>query len=215
MIRIGIAEDNHAFRNTLVEALNCFESVEVVFTAQNGKDAIRQLLQLSTPVDVVLMDIDMPHMNGIEATSRIQALTPDTKVIMLSIFDQEDQILNAIINGASGYLLKGEHPNEIVRAIEDVMAGRLPMSPGIAAKALRLIREKTGNVHPPEDYNLTAREMEILELIADAKSYKEIADQLFISEKTVRNHIHNIYSKLKVSSKAEAMKLIHRENWFA
>ena len=132
MIKLGIAEDNTTFRDTLVEALELRSGIEIAFAARNGKDALHRTMQLNQPPEVILMDIDMPQLNGIEATRRLTSIAPQTKVIMLSIFDQEDQIFEAILSGASGYLLKGESPDEIVRAIHDVLAGRLPMSPAIA-----------------------------------------------------------------------------------
>lgn len=214
MIRIGIAEDNTVFRNTLSEALSLYGEFELVLNARNGKDAIHQLMQLTEPPEIMLMDIEMPGIDGIETTARFKHLAPDTKVIMLTIFDQDEQILLAIQNGASGYLLKGERPASIKNAIEQVLEGRLPMSPKVAGKALELIRGKSNNSHIPQDFNLTTRETEVLKLIAEACTYKDIAEQLFISEKTVRNHIHNIYQKLQVKSKAEAIKLAHQQKWF-
>ncbi len=215
MIKLAIAEDNTTFRKTLCDALGMFDDVEVLFASKNGKELIHTFLQADIPADVVLMDIDMPVLNGISATAKLKILVPNVKVIMLSIFDQEEMVFDAILAGASGYLLKGEKPQNIHRALHDVMENRLPMSPVIASIALGMIRGRSSNSSTPESFELTKREIEILALLAEAKSYKTIADELTISEKTVRNHIHNIYGKIQVSSKAEAVKLAIENKWFA
>ena len=214
MIKIAIAEDNVAFRDTLCDVLSMFDDVEVLFTSHNGKSVVHKFLQSNVPPDVVLMDIDMPIVDGISATAKLKALAPGVKVLMLSMFDQEEMVFDAILAGASGYLLKGEKPQHIHRALHDAIENRLPMSPAIASIALNIIRDKSCQSSTPESFALTERELEVLALLAEAKSYKAIAEVLNISEKTVRNHIHNIYGKIQVSSKAEAIKLALENNWF-
>lgn len=213
MIRVGIAEDNPRLRKTLTEALTNMPGVELLFSAKDGKEIIQLCAQASIRPDAILMDIEMPNLDGIGATSVLKRQFPDIRILMLTIFDQHDKIFDAIAAGASGYLLKGETPTRIVRALEDALEDRLPMSPEIARIAVGArIEERKQNL--PEDFSLTTREIEILQLLAEAKSYKEIAAQLIISEKTVRNHIHHIYQKIQVSSKAEAIHLAHKNQWF-
>lgn len=213
MIRVAIAEDNSRLRKTLSEALALFEDVDMLFSAKDGKEIVHKCAKSDQLPEVILMDIDMPNLDGIGATSIMQNQFPEVKILMLTIFDQDDKIFDAISAGASGYLLKGETPQRIVRAMEDALENRLPMSPEIARIAVQGRIEKTG-VKVPSNYNLTSREVEILELLSKAKSYREISELLFISEKTVRNHIHNIYKKIQVSSKAQAIHLAHKNEWF-
>lgn len=213
-IRIAIAEDQPKLLKTLREALQFFEEVEVAFEAINGKELLQKLMQSVRLPEVILMDIEMPIINGIEATQQVKANYPDINILMLTVFDDAEQIFQAILAGASGYLLKGERVTKIVQAIQDVQEGRLPMSPDIAGKALQLMRSIPASEKTPQDFGLTKREVEILEYIAQAWSYQKIADKLFISPSTVRNHIHKIYSKIHVSSKAEAVQLVMKHQWF-
>ncbi len=165
--------------------------------------------QLSSNVpDIILMDISMPVMDGIEATKRIHHLFPQVKIVMLTIFDDAEKIFDAILAGATGYLLKDEKPAKILAAMEEAMEGGAPMSASIALKSLALIRGKNSeSSEEKKEFNLSKREVEILELIAKGENYHQIADKLFISPKTVRKHIENIYSKLQVHTKIEAIKM--------
>ena len=212
MIKIAIAEDNPRLRSTLVEALKSFEDVEFLFAAKNGKDLIHLCAKEKKLPDLVLMDIDMPVMHGIEATTRMKKQFPQTRIMMLTIFDQDDKIFDSIAAGADGYLLKGEQASRIQQAIRDCMEDRLPMSPYVARIALKLTHKPQKSA--PGDFNLTAREIEVLKLLTEGKSYQEVASELFISEKTVRNHIHSIYKKIQVSSKAQAIHKAYSEHWF-
>ncbi len=176
--------------------------------ATNGQEAMDQLAK--HPVDVVLMDINMPMMNGIEATQKLKSLYPEVKVVMLTVFDENDKIFDSILAGASGYLLKDAKTVRIVEAIEDVLDGGAPMSPEIATRILGLLRhQKTGELQKQQakKFNLTDRELEILKAIASGAQYNQIAEQLFISPKTVRKHIENIYGKLHVHNKVEAIQV--------
>jgi DNA-binding NarL/FixJ family response regulator len=153
--------------------------------------------------DVILMDIDMPGTNGIDAAAIVKAVSPQTQVIMLTVFDNEDKIFNAIRNGASGYLLKHTPPSEIIDSIFDVNKGGSPMTANVARKVLQYFQSQP-KAHK-EDYNLSARELQIVKGLVSGYSYKAIAAELYISIDTVRSHIRRIYEKLHVNSKTEAV----------
>ena len=203
-IRIAVVDDNPMLLRTVTRNLALFSEVQIVCTAMDGEQAIRQT-EKHQP-QVVLMDIEMPVLDGITATARIRHQWPQTKVLMLTVFDRDDKIFEAIKAGASGYLLKDERPARIVQAVEEVLAGGAPMSPGIALKTLNLLRQQTivddsvekslRTLQSPETFALTTREVEILELVVDGQTPGQIGDRLFISASTVRKHIENIYGKL-------------------
>jgi DNA-binding NarL/FixJ family response regulator len=160
-------------------------------------------------------------MNGIQAAFEVyQRYGDEIKIIMLTVFDQEDKIFDAIQAGASGYLMKDEKPITIINAINEVLSGGSPMSSMVASKIVDLLRKKSVKVADnqeisvrPEDFEITKREFEILQLISKGMSYKQIAEQLFVSDKTIKKHIENIYNKLHVNSKYEAMQFAQRYNW--
>jgi DNA-binding NarL/FixJ family response regulator len=208
-IRIGIAEDVPHLQKVIAENLSNFEGVEHVFTANDGNDLLKQLKQHT--VDLILMDINMPNMNGIEATQKIRAQYPQVKIVMLTVFDIGDYIFQAILAGANGYLMKDSKPSKLFAAIEEAMEGGAPMSPHIATKALQLIRgNRTEPIPENNTFELSKREIEILEHLAKGDTYQQIADKLFISPKTVRKHIENIYGKLQVHNKVEAIDVAKR-----
>lgn len=205
-IKVGLVEDNPQLAQSLKENISSFENVEVLFVAYNGQDALQKLFSCNP--DIILMDINMPVMNGIEATKRIKHQFPNIKIIMLTIFDDGDNLFNSILAGATGYLLKDENPGRILVAFEEAMEGGSPMSPVIATKSLQLIRGKNPDgIQKGNEYNLTKREIEILELIAKGETYLQIANKIFVSPKTVRKHIENIYVKLQVHNKVDAVRL--------
>ncbi|MEL6631207.1 MAG: response regulator transcription factor [Bacteroidota bacterium] len=218
MLQIAIIDDQPQLIRQLQDACALFDEVEVVFTAINGQQAIERMEDVEAQPDVILMDIEMPRMDGIEATKIIRAQFPDTQVLMLTVFDDETHIFQAILAGACGYILKGEKPSRVLQAIEDAHEHRMPMSPIIAAKAIQYLREELPTRHQARvslsDYQLTPRELEILKLLSQGKTYPQIAEQLFISRKTVRNHVHNIYQKMSVKSKAEVITLANQNKWF-
>jgi len=188
----------------------------VVFTANDGEDAVHKMTTLPTKPEVILMDIEMRKVNGIEATRQIKARFPNVKIIMLTVFEDETNIFEAIKAGADGYLLKDEKPQKIIRAIQNAHEGRLAMSPLVAMKTLELLRQipEPAQLSTPQDYQLTKREIEILEHLSKGKTYQVIAKELFISPKTVRSHIENIYKKLNVHSKVAASEVALRNKWF-
>ena len=206
LIKIGIAEDHQYALNALLSRLKGFDDIEVCLLAKDGKDLLEQLS--FSPVDLVLMDIEMPRMDGITATREVKELFPEIKVLMLTTFDDDEKIFNAILAGASGYLLKEEAGNELHQAIINTVQGGAAMSASIALKALQYIK-KTAAPEPALKNNtpslLTHRETEILEALKNGWGYKQIAARFFISEGTVRKHIENIYQKLQVHSKLEAV----------
>jgi len=212
--RIAIAEDQPKLLQTLLEALAIFEEVEVAFVAENGKQMLEKLQQAVILPSVILMDIEMPIMDGIATTEAVSNQFPNIKIIMFTVFDDTEKIFQSIVAGASGYLLKGDRTHKLVQAVIDAQEGRLPMSPSIAAKSLQLMRSIPSSEKTPQDFGLTNREIEILEHLSQAWSYQKIADTLFISTSTVRNHIHKVYQKIHVSSKAEAVQLVMKNRWF-
>ncbi|OFY67294.1 MAG: DNA-binding response regulator [Bacteroidetes bacterium RIFCSPLOWO2_02_FULL_36_8] len=203
-IKVAIAEDNLNLARSVRENISSFESAEVLFIAENGKELLQKIT--TCVPDIILMDINMPEMDGIEATKAVKHHFPDVKIIMLTIFDEEEKIFQSILAGATGYLLKDDKPSKIISALEEAMNGGAPMSPVIASKALQMIRGKRTET-PGNNFNLTKRELEILELIAVGNNYQKIAGTLFISPRTVRKHIENIYTKLQVHNKVEAIQI--------
>jgi DNA-binding NarL/FixJ family response regulator len=206
MIRIAIVEDINRIAETLQEKILLSSDFTIVARATTGKEII-QHLQKNHSVDVIIMDINMPEMNGIEATAFITNRWPNIKIIMSTVFDDEQNLFNAIMAGASGYLLKDEPPQKIHRSIYEALEGGAPMSPLIAKKALSMIKTGIPEESKKEiiDYGLTEREIEVLEHLSKGLSYEQIADNLFISYGTIRKHVENIYRKLKVNNRIEAI----------
>jgi len=212
-ISIGIVDNEPGLIRILQENLQRNTNIDVIFTANSGKDAIDKLDKLLP--DVILMDIDMPIMNGITATTIISKNYPSVKVIMLTVMDTESVIFDSIMAGARGYLTKDSPIEKLLIAIEECLDGGAPMSPGIAFKAIDLIKKSNQNNKKEgvyETFGLTNREIEIMEKIAEGKTYKQIGDELFISPSTVRKHIENIYGKLRVHNKTEAINLFKFKN---
>lgn len=206
MIKIAVVDDIKTVRTTIVNKIKLSKDMDVVKEFSNGKEALHAVMQ-GLDVDIIIMDIEMPDMDGIEATEKILAKYATTKILMCTVFDDETNLFRAICAGAKGYLLKDEKPEKIHRAIFETMEGGSAMSASIALKSLNLIKNATVNVKQVinPDSNLTKREMEMLELIAKGMSYEEVANNTGISYGTVRKHIENIYKKLNVHSKLEAV----------
>lgn len=204
-IKLGIAEDNPNLIRSVLEKITLFNEVEVLWVACNGLEVLEKITNQQP--DVILMDINMPEMNGVEATKKLKNHYPNVKVIMLTVFDENEKIFSSILAGASGYLLKDEKPARLLAALHEAIDGGAPMSPIIAQKSLQLIRSIGNEPQPSIDFGLSQREMEILEKISEGSNYQEIAEKLFIAPKTVRKHIENIYRKLQVHNKVEAIQL--------
>jgi DNA-binding NarL/FixJ family response regulator len=211
-IRIAIAEDNSYALKVIQEKLNNLPEITVNVVAGNGQDLLDKLPGAGR-IDLVLMDIEMPLLDGIETTRRLKKQFPGVKVLMLTIFDDDDKILEAILAGADGYLLKEERARKIIQAIEETLDGGAGMSPGIARRVLKMMQnnapEKPSGAIQPTD--LTRREIEILEQLKAGMSYEKIGENLFISYGTVRKHIENVYRKMQVHNKVDAVQKAIRE----
>jgi len=205
MIKIAIAEDITKLAEALQEKIEFGVEFKVSSISSNGKELIERL-EKKHSIDVIIMDINMPEMNGIQATEIITSRWPNIKVIMSTVFDDDKNIFDAIMAGASGYMLKDEPPVKVHRAIYEALEGGAPMSPMIAKKALSLLRNGVPQQEVSEDYELTKRELEVLEQIAKGLSYDQISSNLFISYGTARKHVENIYKKMKVHNKIEAIE---------
>ena len=217
MTYVAIVDDKKSLRTALQDRLNAFDNYEVLFTAENGKDFLEKMVEARKTIspDVVLMDIDMPIMNGIEAVAQGKDRYPNSKYLMLTIFDEDDKIFSAIKAGADGYLLKDEPVEKIKEAIINLLNEEgAPMSPSIARRALNLLMNAKVDIKETPandlDYNLTEREKEILLKLIDGLEYKEIAQDINVSPNTIRNHVTKIYKKLHVTSRAQAMKLFSK-----
>jgi len=207
MIRIGIAEDIERLAITLKQKIELASDFQVSLIAKHGEDLMDKMSE-NHNIDVIFMDINMPIMNGIKATEKIAQRYPKVKVIISSVFDDEDNIFDAILAGATGYLLKDDKPDDIHRSIYQALDGGVPMSSEIAQKALSLIRNGKPSKLKKVDYGLTVRETEILKHLSTGLQYQQIADNLFISKGTVRKHVENIYKKLQVNNKVEAIQKV-------
>ncbi|MCZ7608547.1 MAG: response regulator transcription factor [Ignavibacterium sp.] len=208
IIKIAIAEDNDFLAKSLIEKLSLFpDRFSMKFRAKNGSEIVDYIAVSDLP-DVILMDIEMPVMNGISAAAQISERFPEIKIIMLTVFDDEDKIFKAIKSGASGYLLKDESVEKIVESIDMVLNGGAPMSATIASKTLKLLKQSSDIIQEDskEDFKLSKREVEVLELLKKGFDYNQIAEKLFISPFTVRKHIENIYKKLQVNNKMQAVQ---------
>lgn len=213
MIKIAIVDDNSFLIKTAQEKLSFFDDFTLKFTAENGVDLIEKLAK-NHNIDLILMDIEMPKMNGIDATSFVKQKYPQIKIIMLTVFDNDENIFNAIKAGADGYLLKEVHPKDLHQGILDTMQGGATMTPSIAMKTLKLFRNPVDFelVANCEDIKLTVREIEVLEQLSKGLKYNLIAENLFLSVGTIRKHIENIYTKLQVHNKLEAIQKARNNN---
>jgi DNA-binding NarL/FixJ family response regulator len=201
-IHVLIADDHTLFRDGLVALLNSVEDIEVVATAEDGKGAI-QRASVTQP-DVILMDILMPEINGIEATREIVRTSPHIGVVMLTMFEDDESVFEAMRAGARGYILKGADQDEVLRAIRAVARGEALFGPSIATRLMDFLTppDQTAPQAFPE---LTDREREILSLIAQGDNNSEIAKKLNVTLKTVRNHVSNIYNKMQVTDRVQAV----------
>jgi DNA-binding NarL/FixJ family response regulator len=203
-ISVALFEDNYLLRDSYYQLINGTPGFTCVGAFDNAADIIFKMKR-SRP-DVVLMDIDMPGISGIEAVQIIKQNFKDVHIIMQTVFDDNDKIFNAIQAGADGYILKKTPPAKILEAIIEVQTGGAPMTPGIAAKTLQLFRSGLKPLPDKKEAQLTERQKEILEGIVSGMSYKMIAEKLSLSVDTIRYHVKNIYETLQVHSRFELMK---------
>jgi DNA-binding NarL/FixJ family response regulator len=206
-IKLAIIDDNSFLIKAIKEKLSFFEDIQIKFSALNGAELLTKLDE-NHNLDVLLMDIEMPVLNGVEATAIVKQKYPHIKVIMLTAFDNDENIFNAIKAGADGYLLKEVNPTDLHQGIIETLNGGAAMNPSIALKTLKLLRNpidfdaKTEE----EEIKLSTREIEVLEQLSKGLNYNQIADNLILSPSTVRKHIENIYTKLQVHNKLEAIQ---------
>ncbi|HEX5651724.1 MAG TPA: response regulator transcription factor [Chitinophagaceae bacterium] len=201
-IRVAIFEDNRSLRESLYNLLETSEQFTCVGAFAHCERVIENIEE--TQPDVILMDIELPMVNGIEAVRLIRDKYPDVKILMETIFEEDEKIFQSICNGAQGYILKNTPPKEILNAIQEIYEGGAPMSPIVASKVLRMFKSNLSR-EANNSFDLSSREKEILKCLVEGMSYKMIADTCFISADTVNGHIKNIYKKLQVHSKGEAV----------
>ncbi len=200
-ITVSIVEDNRQVRESLAVLLNGGGNTRCVGAYSSGEDALAGVVQKKP--DVVLMDINLPGMSGIECVRRVKAQLPKTQILMFTMYEDDEKIFQSLVAGASGYLVKRTSPAELLKAIEEVHSGASPMSGKIARTVVEYFQKLRTEI-PTQTY-LSKREEEILILLAKGYRYKEIADALAIGFETVRSHLKNIYEKLHVTSRTEAV----------
>ncbi|HYV90519.1 MAG TPA: response regulator transcription factor [Chitinophagales bacterium] len=201
-IRVAIFEDNTQLRDGLFKLIEASSGFTCVGAFANGEDIVR--VTSAVQPDVILMDIEMPVVNGIDAVRLVKANFPEIKILMETIFEDDEKIFQSICNGAEGYILKSMPPEEILSSIREIHEGGAPMSPIVATKVLKMFKSNL-TAEADDSFNLSVREKEILKCLVEGMSYKLIADTCFISTDTVNGHIKNIYKKLEVHSKGEAV----------
>lgn len=211
--RILLVDDQPLFRGAIAALLASQPDMEVVGEAENGLIGVEMARALRP--DLVILDVDMPVMNGVEAVKLIREQVMDVKVIMLTVSDYEDHVLDALRNGAHGYLLKDLRPEQLHDMIRSVMRNETPISPAVAGRLLREIREggarKVSTPAEEDARSVTPRELEILRLVAEGLSNKEVAKRLVITEGTVKNHVHNALEKLHLENRIQAAAYVIRQ----
>lgn len=213
-IKIAIAEDNSFLLKSIADKLTLIGGNTIKFSAENGRVLLDKLKD-NHNIDIVLMDIQMPEMDGIAATEEVKKKYPHIKIIMLTVFDDDENIFRAIQAGADGYLLKETGPEELENSLNEILSGGAPMTPIIAAKALALLRQPPQFALEKEENPLSSRETEVLTQLSKGLNYQEIAENLIISPSTVRKHIENIYRKLQVRNKMEAVQKADKNKWIS
>ena len=211
--KIGLVDDNSFMLKSVIEKLSLFEDLKIKTSHQSGHELLESL-EKDCHYDLILMDIEMPGLNGVETTALVKKKYPQIKIVMLTVFDNNDHIFNAIKAGADGYLLKDVIPDLLYKGIIDTLNGGAAMNPSIAMKALKLLRnpDTLQSNKNAKEVSLTSREIDVLEQLGKGLSYTKIADNLFISPSTVRKHIENIYKKLHVHNKLEAVEEAKKHN---
>jgi DNA-binding NarL/FixJ family response regulator len=201
-IKVAIFEDNHNLRVGYYQLINGTEGFQCVGAFENCSNLLQNIMDTSP--DVVLMDIGMPGINGIEGVRILREKYPELKIMMQTIFEDNEKIFESILAGASGYILKNTSPARVLEFIKETYEGGAPMSPSVATKVLKMVIHHPASV-PDHSFQLSDREKEVLTYLVKGMSYRLIADACFISIDTVRAHIRNIYEKLHVHSKTEAV----------
>jgi len=201
MTTVWLIEDNDSFRQNIQRLLNSAEGLQCEHVFSNCEDALKELDTAAAP-DLVLMDIGLPGIDGIEGVRRVKAIAPSIEVVMLTSFDDNDKIVHAICAGASGYLLKNTQGEKIIESLKEILNGGAPINAQIARKVMQMFSKIAT---PGGDYGLTEREKEILRLLVDGSIAKQIADKLSVSYHTIDTHIRNIYSKLQVHNRSGAI----------
>lgn len=201
MIKLLVYEDNPQLREGLTMLINGSDGFEVLASFKNCNNVLQEVQEYKP--DVILMDIDMPGTNGIEGLKKIRLVNNEVKILMLTVFDDNKNVFEAISNGANGYVLKKTPPAKLLEYIQEAQSGGAPMTSSIATQVLKMF----SSIHNDkgEDYNLSEREKQVLSLLVNGYSYKMIASEMYIAIDTVRSHIKKIYEKLHVNSKSEAV----------
>ena len=207
--RVIVADDQAVVREGIVMLLGLLPGIEVIGSAKDGEEAVALVAELAP--DVVLMDLRMPRCDGVEATRRIRSEHPGTQIVVLTTYADDDSLFPALRAGARGYLTKDANGDEIVRAVQDVMAGRAGLSPVVQRRLLEQVASAPEPSGPKLPDGLTAREGEVLALIADGLTNAEIARGLHISTATVKTHINNLFSKTGIHDRAQAVRYAYRE----
>ena len=207
-INIMIIEDDDTYRESLQAAINASQNLACPYACESCEEAL-EILEKDFAPEILLLDIKLPGISGIEGIPKFKAFSPATHIIMLTVFDDDDLIFNAVCRGAEGYLLKSATPRQIYESIQNVMCGGAAMTPTIAGKVLKMF---TQYAEPKGEYDLTMREKEILQLLVDGLSKKHLADRLCISLYTVDTHLKNIYAKLHVHSQIDVIAKALKEH---
>ena len=212
-IKLAIIDDNTFLIKAIKDKLSFFDDISIKWIALDGSQGLAKLEE-NHNLDIILMDIEMPVLNGIETTQMVKQKYPHVKIIMLTVFDNDENIFKAIQAGADGYLLKEVDPETLHKGILETINGGAAMNPSIAMKTLKLLRNPVDEkfLENKEEIKLSKREIDVLEQLSKGLSYTVIADNLILSPSTVRKHIENIYKKLQVHSKIEAVHKAKRHN---
>ena len=208
MIKIVIVEDNPIFREGIASFINATNGFSCIKTFETYEALLKEIKELNP--DVLISDINLPGMSGIEGVKKVKTLLPEIKIIMLTVYEDDKRIFDALLSGATGYLSKKTTPSQIIEAVKEAYDGGSPMNSNIATKVIGLLREQSTR-KDSEEINISSKERIILENLAEGKNYKFIAEELNISVHTVRYHIKNVYSKLQASSQSEAIAQAYKK----
>ncbi|NJD22962.1 MAG: response regulator transcription factor [Melioribacter sp.] len=203
MIKVAIIEDNNTIREGLAALINGTVGYSCVGSFDDCESFLSKLDRMD--VDVVLMDIGLPGMSGIDGITKAKKIKPDLNILMLTVYEDSQSVFKALCAGACGFLVKKTPPSRLLEAIKDASEGGAPMSSLIARQVINVFRQTQGKISEEKETDLSTREIEVLTSLSDGNNYQEIADRLFISVDTVRHHIRNIYRKLHVHSQSEAV----------